>query len=1370
MSYINRKRARQTGTSRTTQAEISNLLRPSFPGRVTTSEFLQSESDYDFGGSTLLRETLFPCYEAYGTTIVENKPQIAAVEHGSGSLDAERGYIYDSRGNLTTRFDWIGAGGSGYLSGGSNCPSVGTMQSTATSGAVVPTSHTYDSWGNMTSTTTPDGTTTYSYANDFADTCSYTPSTSAYLTAIIYPATAGAPNPDQETFQYYCTTGELASSTDENGNTTGYQYEPLLNRLSTITYPSGWGTESITYDDTPGALSIETKRLDSSGAVWSDESDLVDGFFHQMSRSMANAQSSWNRADSCYDGNGQVLVSVYPYQTSNDTSQPQCPTPGGQGSLDPGDSFVYDALGRQTSDTHSDGTAITTTYSSRATDVKDEGNGTTSVERISQGDALGRLTSVCEVTSSVQNGVSPEACGLDYSGTGFLTTYTYNGVGNLTNVTQGGETRSFGYDIASRLTRATNPETGTITYTYDTNASCPAPSDLGELISRSDARGIQTCYQYDARGRVIAKSYSDGTPSVTYVYNQTSADGDTLSNTTGRLSSESTGGTYPTGSVFSYDAIGNVIDNSQCTPYNCGSGLYSIKYTYDVMGTPLTVTNGSNYQLTYNYTAGQLMSLGSSLNDSNHPGTLLSSVVYNAFGSPTSAVIGTGLLNDTRQYDVRGRVTAISVGDSSATSSSATVTIDGSEQSSGGPTPATGSVTIQGSEQSGWFCNDAGLDCHTVYDSGSVWITINGVEYSVTYGESSTTSTIASALASAISAGTLAKATASGSTVNITTIATGTAANYSLTGGSSTKVPQDFGDTPSFDPTSDSDLTGGSNTSGPYDDGTVTLVINGSPVNASYGESDTPTTVAASLAASVNSNSSLATASVSGSTLTLTSKGSGAYTDYSLATSSSSSNGFNPPSFSASLSGSAMTGGTGGTIYAAGVSYEPNGDVENSSDSVNGNWTYTYDAFDRLNTAVSNEGLGCSEVYDLYGNRLQQNAYEGSCYTPQYSSTGNNNQINQFGYDAAGDVVNDGEYTYTYDAEGRISTVNTLSGTNIATYVYDAEGRRVRRISSVDTEDDVYDLSGHVISAFSTNGVWQRGEVYAGGAHLASYFGGTTYFNHADWLGTERVRSTVSATIYSTWTSYPFGEGSPNANPVPTHFTGKVRDPESGNDYFGARYYGSGMGRFLSPDWSAKVEPVPYSKLSDPQTLNLYDYVGNNPVTNIDSDGHNFADTISKIEMMLAGPYSPPARNPDPQQAQQQSVKTKTLKFLAKHKTAVKVVSRAIIVGTVVSGAVDGGASEAAVPEEAAGEAALETAIDAETEGAAGEAGEAGEASEGAGAKASDNLKSIEKAQQRVRSGSDGGRRIIDSIQKSVDRVGHLLNRITQGDYDPEDW
>jgi|GEM_PF-5858584 RHS repeat-associated protein len=69
-------------------------------------------------------------------------------------------------------------------------------------------------------------------------------------------------------------------------------------------------------------------------------------------------------------------------------------------------------------------------------------------------------------------------------------------------------------------------------------------------------------------------------------------------------------------------------------------------------------------------------------------------------------------------------------------------------------------------------------------------------------------------------------------------------------------------------------------------------------------------------------------------------------------------------------------------------------------------------------------------------------------------------------------------------------------------------------------------------------------------------------------------------------------------------FTGKERDSESGNDYFGARYYASTMGRFLSPDWSDEPDPVPYPDLDNPQSLNLYTYAGNNPLIHIDADGH----------------------------------------------------------------------------------------------------------------------------------------------------------------------
>ena len=72
------------------------------------------------------------------------------------------------------------------------------------------------------------------------------------------------------------------------------------------------------------------------------------------------------------------------------------------------------------------------------------------------------------------------------------------------------------------------------------------------------------------------------------------------------------------------------------------------------------------------------------------------------------------------------------------------------------------------------------------------------------------------------------------------------------------------------------------------------------------------------------------------------------------------------------------------------------------------------------------------------------------------------------------------------------------------------------------------------------------------------------------------------------------------------HFTGKQRDSESGLDYFEARYNESTIGRFMTPDPSGKDAARP----DDPQTWNMYAYVGNNPTTNVDPDG---LDCISAV-------------------------------------------------------------------------------------------------------------------------------------------------------------
>lgn len=88
----------------------------------------------------------------------------------------------------------------------------------------------------------------------------------------------------------------------------------------------------------------------------------------------------------------------------------------------------------------------------------------------------------------------------------------------------------------------------------------------------------------------------------------------------------------------------------------------------------------------------------------------------------------------------------------------------------------------------------------------------------------------------------------------------------------------------------------------------------------------------------------------------------------------------------------------------------------------------------------------------------------------------------------------------------------------------------------------------------------------------------------------------------------PFGGEHVAVNTCPQNykFTGKERDAETGLDDFEARYYSSGFGRFQSADWSAIPAPVPYADLGNPQTLNLYAYVKNNPMNFSDPTGHYF--------------------------------------------------------------------------------------------------------------------------------------------------------------------
>ncbi len=119
------------------------------------------------------------------------------------------------------------------------------------------------------------------------------------------------------------------------------------------------------------------------------------------------------------------------------------------------------------------------------------------------------------------------------------------------------------------------------------------------------------------------------------------------------------GGVLTRRSVLSYDPMGRVLNEQQCTPANCTSGAPFVPtYSYDLAGDIQSSTNGTGlvtFSNTYD-AAGHLSTLTSSWNDATHPPALFSAPSYTPAGALTSATFGVGL-NLSRTYDSRQRIT-----------------------------------------------------------------------------------------------------------------------------------------------------------------------------------------------------------------------------------------------------------------------------------------------------------------------------------------------------------------------------------------------------------------------------------------------------------------------------------------------------------------------------------------------------------------------------------------------------------------------------------------------------------------------------------------------------------------------------------------
>lgn len=345
---------------------------------------------------------------------------------------------------------------------------------------------------------------------------------------------------------------------------------------------------------------------------------------------------------------------------------------------------------------------------------------------------------------------------------------------------------------------------------------------------------------------------------------------------------------------------------------------------------------------------------------------------------------------------------------------------------------------------------------------------------------------------------------------------------------------------------------------------------------------------------------------------------------------------------------------TAGTIYSYTVGadgYDGTGNVTSYTDTVMGKWSFGYDGLSRLMSAIPGTGVPDSYVgqnlcmnYDAFGNQTQASFQQSVCNPTSDAATTSyaaNNQIswtakNSVGtnthYDTAGNVAYDGNNYYAYDGEGRICAMQSSlygGGYSAYAYIYDAEGRRVAKgtITPIDpktqpltcsmqgfqlTESYTLGAGGEQLTVSGGDGSWKWTNVYGAGKLIATYDINGEHYQLSDPLGTRRMQTSSNGEAELACQSLPFGDQQycytvPNAPPTADdatslHFTGKERDEESGNDYFGARYYASSMGRMLSPD-PLFISP---ERLFDPQLLNLYSYVRNNPLSLIDPTGLDF--------------------------------------------------------------------------------------------------------------------------------------------------------------------
>jgi RHS repeat-associated protein len=306
--------------------------------------------------------------------------------------------------------------------------------------------------------------------------------------------------------------------------------------------------------------------------------------------------------------------------------------------------------------------------------------------------------------------------------------------------------------------------------------------------------------------------------------------------------------------------------------------------------------------------------------------------------------------------------------------------------------------------------------------------------------------------------------------------------------------------------------------------------------------------------------------------------------------------------------------------------------------------------------------------YDRFGNRLVSSAFGTGVPNPGFKINGANNRLiaptdadgsqasDKMRYDASGNLIKD---THTqagttgnriYDAENRMLTADGANGL-ANSYTYDADGHRTRR--SINNGGEVwwqaFGISGELVAEYqmvSGTPTLKKEYGYRNGQLLViAETAGTCQWLVTDALGTPRMIADQTGGLggMKRRDYLPFGEelsasveirSASNGYGVDSarqKFTGKERDVETGLDYFLARYYSNAQGRFTSPDEftggpdelfifadAASANPTFYADLTNPQSLNKYQYTYNSPLSTGQKMSLNLLYDIKRSEQMAS--------------------------------------------------------------------------------------------------------------------------------------------------------